>query len=1446
MKNRALIGLSAACMSALVATAVGCGEPIHEPYTPPEKDAVEQAQPAADKAEEEKAAADLSKEEAENPNAGVADAADEAEASVDEKVAADEEKAADEADGAAKEAEGQAEDEAASEAEKVDAQEGDKAGADAEADNADKAAAEAGYADGEYTATGKGIGGDVPVTVTVKDGKISDVTVGDNSETQGIGSKAIEQLPAEIVKANGTEGVDAVSGATITSKAIFSAVDECLAQAGEGSAAPANDAEKVEAPAGYADGTYEATGKGIGGDVPVTVEVKDGKIASVTVGDNSETQGIGSKAIEQLPEAIVAAGGTEGVDGVSGATITSKAIFSAVDECLAQASSGDAAADAATDEKVEKADESLKAGDETKAEAEDAKKQDEAVGEEVAKDAQKVADDEAKADAEADNADKAAAEAGYADGEYTATGKGIGGDVPVTVTVKDGKISDVTVGDNSETQGIGSKAIEQLPAEIVKANGTEGVDAVSGATITSKAIFSAVDECLAQAGEGSAAPANDAEKVEAPAGYADGTYEATGKGIGGDVPVTVEVKDGKIASVTVGDNSETQGIGSKAIEQLPEAIVAAGGTEGVDGVSGATITSKAIFSAVDECLAQASSGDAAADAATDEKVEKADESLKAGDETKAEAEDAKKQDEAVGEEVAKDAQKVADDEAKADAEADNADKAAAEAGYADGEYTATGKGIGGDVPVTVTVKDGKISDVTVGDNSETQGIGSKAIEQLPAEIVKANGTEGVDAVSGATITSKAIFSAVDECLAQASSGDAAADAATDEKAEPAADADKKDDAKADEKAEPAADAKADDQKAEPAPDAKADSTAAVLADGEYTATGKGIGGDVPVTVTVKDGKISEVTVGDNSETQGIGSKAIEQLPALIVENNGTDGIDGISGATITSKAIFSAVNDAVAQASSGDVVADAAADQKAEPAADVKADDQKAEPAADADKKDDAKVDDKKTEDKKAEDKAEPAADADKKADDQKADEKAEPAADAKADDQKAEPAADDAKAEAGALKDGTYEAEGKGIGGKVPVTVVVKDGKVSEVTVGDNSETQGIGSKAVEQLPEAIVAAGGTEGVDGVSGATITSKAIFSAVEDALAQAGEGGAAADEKAEPAADVKADDQKAEPAADADKKDDAKVDDKKAEDKKAEDKAEPAADADKKADDQKADEKAEPAADAKADDQKAEPAADTDKKADAKAESAATDKKADAKAESAATDKKADAKAESADAAKKADDKKADEAAAGLKDGEYTAEGKGIGGKVPVTVVVKDGAVAEVTVGDNSETQGIGSKAIEQLPELIVKANGTEGVDGVSGATITSKAIFSAVEDCLKQAEAPADKADDKAGADKKDAKAEAGALKDGTYEAEGKGIGGKVPVTVVVKDGKVSEVTVGDNSETQGIGSKAVEQLPALIVEANGTEGVDGVSGATITSKAIFSAVEDALAQAQA
>ncbi|MCI5448250.1 MAG: FMN-binding protein, partial [Coriobacteriaceae bacterium] len=398
-------------------------------------------------------------------------------------------------------------------------------------------------------------------------------------------------------------------------------------------------------------------------------------------------------------------------------------------------------------------------------------------------------------------------------GEYAAEGKGIGGKVPVTVTVKGGKIAEVTVGDNSETQGIGSKAIEQLPAAIVEAGGTEGVDAVSGASVTSKAIFSAVDECLTLAQGGTA---------EAGLWYNDGTYTAEGKGIGGKVPVTVEVKDGKIAEVTVGENSETQGIGSQAIEQLPSAIVAANGTEGVDAVSGASVTSKAIFMAVEDCLEQAGTTDVAPAGPTADKL--ADEAGVLADGTytasarcsggivpvlvtyedgkavriEIENDSALEEDDfkavlaaiigcrsqAVKAAVEIDRTAVENAVAAAEFSVDAAIEAASAAGAAapaaesgtltdgtltDGAYTASGKGFDGEVPVTVTIEGGKIASVTVGYNYATSGIGLMAINQLPAKIVAANGTEGVDAVSGATVTSKAIFTAVNSCLKQAAS-----------------------------------------------------------------------------------------------------------------------------------------------------------------------------------------------------------------------------------------------------------------------------------------------------------------------------------------------------------------------------------------------------------------------------------------------------------------------------------------------------------------------------------------------------------------------------------------------------------------------------------------------------------------------------------------------------
>ncbi len=83
-------------------------------------------------------------------------------------------------------------------------------------------------------------------------------------------------------------------------------------------------------------------------------------------------------------------------------------------------------------------------------------------------------------------------------------------------------------------------------------------------------------------------------------------------------------------------------------------------------------------------------------------------------------------------------------------------------------------------------------------------------------------------------------------------------------------------------------------------------------------------------------------------------------------------------------------------------------------------------------------------------------------------------------------------------------------------------------------------------------------------------------------------------------------------------------------------------------------------------------------------------------------------------------------------GTYTASAKGIGGDVPVTVTFSKNAIESIKVGENKETAGIGSVAIEQLPGKIV-ATQSLGIDGLAGATMTSGAIFAAVADCAKQA-----------------------------------------------------------------------------------------------------------------
>lgn len=81
-------------------------------------------------------------------------------------------------------------------------------------------------------------------------------------------------------------------------------------------------------------------------------------------------------------------------------------------------------------------------------------------------------------------------------------------------------------------------------------------------------------------------------------------------------------------------------------------------------------------------------------------------------------------------------------------------------------------------------------------------------------------------------------------------------------------------------------------------------------------------------------------------------------------------------------------------------------------------------------------------------------------------------------------------------------------------------------------------------------------------------------------------------------------------------------------------------------------------------------------------------------------------------------------------------------------------------------------------------------------------------------------------------------LTDGVYSGEAKGYKGPVQVEVTVKAKKISGVAITEHREDRP--RRALQIVPQRIVAANST-GVDAVSGATITSKAIMRAVDDAL-----
>lgn len=427
--------------------------------------------------------------------------------------------------------------------------------------------------------TANGFGGEVESTVVLyPDGTIAGISVGgaNFAETAGLGARAKEpEFAAQFagkaapvaLKQNGGE-IDALSGATITSKAVINGVNNAVTEIAAQAGLTVETAPQVPEVT-VADGKYTASADGFGGPVAVTLALDENNaITSIEIGDKdfAETPGVGAKAQEQafkgqfigktLPIA------QEDVDMISGATITSNAVLAAIDKIANGKDSAVPAEEAAPEE-------------ETK--------------ETPAVDTSSVVK------------------------TLQATEEGFGGDIEVKFGLDENNtVVTVEIGGKyfAESEGFGAKVRE--PAFTSQFIGktlpiaAEDVDMVSGATVSSKAVVRAIEKINGQV---DAAPSTE----EAPAANAAvvKTLKATEEGFGGDIEVVFGLDENNtIVTVEIGGKyfAESEGFGAKVKEPaftnqfigktLPIAA------EEVDMISGATVSSKAVVRAVEAINAQ--------------------------------------------------------------------------------------------------------------------------------------------------------------------------------------------------------------------------------------------------------------------------------------------------------------------------------------------------------------------------------------------------------------------------------------------------------------------------------------------------------------------------------------------------------------------------------------------------------------------------------------------------------------------------------------------------------------------------------------------------------------------------------------------------------------------------------------------------------------------------
>ena len=356
---------------------------------------------------------------------------------------------------------------------------------------------EGGYKDGTYQGSGTGFGGTITVQVTVSDGKITAVDILSASGETGSYFASAQGVVSKVLSSQ-SPNVDAVSGATYSSNGIIQAVQNALSQAGNSDSAtptptptpkPAKKPKK-DTSVSYKDGVYEGQAEGFDGTVTVKVTIKNGKIKKIS-NTNTDTPEFFNKAWKTIKSNVISRQSTSEIDTVSGATFSSNGILGALSQALSKADQS-----GTTDSKEE-----------------DITPTPTTVPDETVTPIPTEIPQPTKTP---DNpSDEQPVVNLLKDGTYTGSAMGYSGQVNITLTIKDGKITEVT-NTNSDTRSFFNKAWRSIQPKILEKQSTEGIDTVSGATFSSMGILDASKIALEQAKNTEVQPSVTPEPTEAP------------------------------------------------------------------------------------------------------------------------------------------------------------------------------------------------------------------------------------------------------------------------------------------------------------------------------------------------------------------------------------------------------------------------------------------------------------------------------------------------------------------------------------------------------------------------------------------------------------------------------------------------------------------------------------------------------------------------------------------------------------------------------------------------------------------------------------------------------------------------------------------------------------------------------------------------------------------